>query len=273
MIERIIAMSDEVIDESSAPIINSFQDLTISEAFDPGADKPKYTTFYTLTAEDNLFFGQSPKGKREIPLEEYCALLQRVADDEVYPQVPADLQFTIAPPQSDDSNTFIKRPGLNCYESMKGTNYIPKSVLDETMVMERISTSHHPNIIKYHGCHVNRGRITALVLELLDQTLTQFKSDGKLQSLDQNKLVAGLQSAVDYLHSLGLAHNDINPDNIMIKDGLPVLIDFGSCAPVGERLQSLGTPGWCEDVFFTSQFKHDTYSMGKLCEWLSSDSS
>ncbi|KAI1753680.1 hypothetical protein F4782DRAFT_495323 [Xylaria castorea] len=79
-----------------------------------------------------------------------------------------------------------------------------------------------------------------------------------------------LQLAVDYLHCLGLAHNDINPDNIMVKDGMPVLIDFGRCAPVGQRLQSLGTEGWYEELFFTSQFKHDTYSMGKLREWLAS---
>ncbi|KAI0194767.1 kinase-like domain-containing protein [Xylaria flabelliformis] len=256
-------------DRAGAPLITSFRDLTIIEAFDPGANKPKYTTFYTLTTEDELFFGESTKSKRELSLEEYRALLKRVGDDEIYPQVPAGLQLTIAPADLDDSNAFIKRPGLNCYESMKGTNYVPKSVLEETTVMEQVSKTPHPNIIKYHGCRVNRGRITALVLELLDQTLTQFKSDGKLQSLDKDKFVRALQSAVDYLHSLGLAHNDINPDNIMVKDGMPVLIDFGSCAPVGQRLQSLGTEGWYEELFFTSQFKHDIYAMGKLREWLS----
>ncbi|KAI0454380.1 kinase-like domain-containing protein [Xylaria acuta] len=262
--------STELIGSTDAPIITSFRDLTIIEAFDPEADKPKYTTFYALTPEDELFFGESTKGKRELSLEEYRALLKRVGDDEIYPQVPADLQLTIAPAELDDSNAYIKRPGLNCYESMKGTNYVPKSVLDETTIMEQVSKTPHPNIIKYHGCRVKRGRITAVVLELLDQTLTQFKSDGKLQSLNKDKFVAALQSAVDYLHSMGLAHNDINPDNIMVRDGMPILIDFGSCAPVGQRLQSLGTSGWYEELFFTSQFKHDIYSMGKLNEWLSS---
>ena len=52
-----------------------------------------------------------------------------------------------------------------------------------------------------------------------------------------------LESAVAHLHQLELAHNDINPSNIMVRDGLPVLIDFGSCAPYGGRLQSLGSPG------------------------------
>ncbi|KAI1172336.1 kinase-like domain-containing protein [Nemania sp. FL0916] len=258
-------MADVTVD---TPIITSLQDLTIIEAFDQGASEPKYTTFYYLTPEDELFFGESTKKKREISLEEYGALLKRVGDEEVYPQVPADLELTIAPAEWNDSNAFIKRPGLDCYESMKESEYVPRSVLDETTIMEQLSKTPHPNIIKYYGCRVKRGRITALVLELLDQTLTQFKSDGKLSSLDKEKFMDSLQSAVNHLHSLGLAHNDINPDNIMVKDGMPVLIDFGSCARAGQRLQSLGTHGWYEELFFTSEFKHDTYSMGKLREWL-----
>ncbi|KAI3319724.1 kinase-like domain-containing protein [Xylariaceae sp. AK1471] len=263
--------SANLIDSTDAPIIASLRDLTIIEAFDPEASKPKYTTFYILTREDELFFGESTKGKRELSLEEYRALLKRVSDEEIYPQVPADMQLTIAPADLDDSNAFLKRPGLNCYESMKGTNYVPKSVLDETTIMELVSKTPHPNIIRYYGCHVKRGRITGLVLELLDQTLAQFKSDGRLQSLDNDGFISALQSAVDYLHFLGLAHNDISPDNIMVKDGMPILIDFGSCAPVGQRLQSLGTHGWYEELFFTSQLKHDVYSMGKLSEWLASN--
>ncbi len=30
---------------------------------------------------------------------------------------------------------------------MKGTNYVPKAVLDETLIMEQISKPRHPNII------------------------------------------------------------------------------------------------------------------------------
>lgn len=53
----------------------------------------------------------------------------------------------------------------------------------------------------------------------------------------------------------------------MVRDGMPVLIDFGSCQPFGHRLQSLGTRGWYEELFNTSEKKHDTYSLGKLREW------
>jgi serine/threonine protein kinase len=151
---------------------------------------------------------------------------------------------------------------------MKGTPYIPKAILDETLIMEQISASAHPNIITYHGCRLRRGRITALLFERLPQTLSQYISTPAFQQLDKVAFVNALESAVNYLHSLGLAHNDINPDNIMLRDGVPVLIDFGSCAVVGERLQSLGTEGWYEELFFTSEMEHDVYSLNKLREWL-----
>ncbi|KAK1473094.1 hypothetical protein CCUS01_05701, partial [Colletotrichum cuscutae] len=89
------------------------------------------------------------------------------------------------------------------------------------------------------------------------------------KDLDKEKFLDGLESAVSYVHSLGLAHNDINPDNIMMgKDGMPVLIDFGSCAPYGQNLQSLGTDGWYEEVFFTSEKSHDDYAMKKMRVWI-----
>lgn len=141
--------------------------------------------------------------------------------------------------------------------------------MTETRIMEEISKNPHPSIIKYHGCRVNRGRITALLLEPLEQTLAQLAETPAFKNLDTAALVDAIGSAASYLHDTGLAHNDISPHNIMFrKDGEPALIDFGSCARFGERLQSLGTAGWYEELFFTSEKKHDEYSIRRLREWL-----
>ena len=44
-----------------------------------------------------------------------------------------------------------------------------------------------------------------------------------------SRFMAALRSAVDHLHSVvGVAHNDLNPNNIMVVDKMPVLIDFGT---------------------------------------------
>jgi serine/threonine protein kinase len=150
--------------------------------------------------------------------------------------VPTDISLKIAPADLDDHTAFVKRPGLVSYEEMKGSSFIPSNLLDKTIIMETISKSPHPNIVKYYGCRVQRGRITAILVEKLEWTLTQYVSMPGFQQLDNAQFVAKLQSAVDYLYSSGLAHNDISPDNIMIKDGLPILIDFGSCQPFWKLL-------------------------------------
>lgn len=208
------------------------------------------------------------KNKREISLEEYSAGLEHIPDEELYPEVPKDVNLTIAPFHLDDVSAFIKRPGLNSYETMKGIEFIPKEILNETLTMEEISKVKHPNIVKYHGCRVKRGRITAIVLERIDQTLMEYASTPAFHELDKAKFIEALELAVDTLHSLGFAHNDINPYNIMVKNEMPVLIDFRSCQPFGKRLQSLGTRRWYEKLFFTSEKKHDEYSLGKLREWI-----
>lgn len=179
------------------------------------------------------------------------------------------MTLTITPAELDNVSAYIKRPDLSSHESFKGTNIVPKSVLDETLIMEKISkTPPPPHIIRYHGCRVHRGRITGIVLERLDKTLTQYIGEPEFAQLVKVKFMDALDSAVTYLHGLGLAHNDLNPHNIMVKDGMPGLIDFGSCARFGGRLQSLGSPGWYEELFYTAEARHDTYALNKMREWL-----
>lgn len=186
----------------------------------------------------------------------------------MYPDVPADARFTIAPETLDDSLAYLKRSGLNSYETMKGTNDIPQAVLSEALIMEQISSSPHRNIIHYYGCRMRRGRITAIILEQLEQNLTQYASTLSFQQLDKVKFFEAVKSAVAHLHSLGLAHNDINPHNIMVEDGMPVLFDFGSCQPFGKYLQSVDTEGWYVKEFYTFEKQHGIYSLGKLRERL-----
>ncbi|KAL8388785.1 hypothetical protein RB599_010109 [Gaeumannomyces hyphopodioides] len=90
----------------------------------------------------------------------------------------------------------------------------------------------HPYLVSYHGCRVHRGWITGIVLEKRDSTLHTLAKDRAqdFARLDREAFFGGVQSAVLFLHSLGLAHNGINPSNIMVgKAGEPILIDFGSC--------------------------------------------
>lgn len=48
--------------------------------------------------------------------------------------------------------------------------------------------------------------------------------DPKFHKLDKIKFVGAVESALAHLRSLGLAHKDTNPHNIMIKGGVPVTL-------------------------------------------------
>lgn len=258
--------------EEVAPAIHSLKDLTIYEAWDSSRDAPKYATFYHITPDEEVWFGQTHKNKKNLRIDEFRTLLERVPDEEVYPEVPPDLDLKLTP-EDLYVPVYIKRPGLNCLESMMGTGYAPRVLLNEVLVMEKISKTPHPNIIHYYGCRTRRGRVTCLVLEELEYTLSQYVDEPGFKDLDKDRFADGVESAVRYVNSLGLAHNDLNPDNIMIRKDdegqvRPVLIDFGSCREFGKVLDSLGTPGWYEKPFFHSEKEHDDFGLAKLRTWL-----
>ncbi|KAK3937805.1 Serine/threonine-protein kinase/endoribonuclease IRE2 [Diplogelasinospora grovesii] len=159
------------------------------------------------------------------------------------------------------------------FKDLDDGDFIARLLASEAMIMEELARHpQHPNIVRYRGARVRRGRITGLVLDKYERTLFQHvKRDPSLDEKEKEDLMESLQSAVAHLHSLGLAHNDVNPHNIMIADPDKrlVLIDFGSCLPFGERTLSHGSTGWVEDdMDVWSRKEHDIFALGKIREWL-----
>lgn len=85
--------------------------------------------------------------------------------------------------------------------------------------------------------------------------------------------VSAIKSALDHLHSLELAHNDLSPLNVMFTDkGEPVLLDFDTCHAVGTKLEKGGNVGEWEgipaDVFKESSIECDEKALDYLSVWL-----
>ncbi|KAM7189886.1 Protein kinase-like domain containing protein [Rhypophila sp. PSN 637] len=241
------------------------------------------SVFFHITADDRIYRGVSSTDETEITTQECASLLLRIPDRFLYPPIHKKTNLTLLPVQdqddrfSDSTSFYIKRPRYMAYDERNAAvypNFLTRSMLQEIRILERISQNPHPFIAKYHGCRVRRGRITGIVLDRAEITLADAVGDPRFDTLDLDRFFEGVTSAVMYLHSLGLAHNDLNPSNIMIsKDGGPVLIDFDSCLPVGPPLDKYGVAGWTDmdpedNTPNTSERRHDLYALATLRRWL-----
>lgn len=113
----------------------------------------------------------------------------------------------------------------------------------------------HPQIPQFRELfrfkHQDKG-LLFLVQDYVDgQTYRTLVEARKQQGLRFNEveamqLLLQLLPVLEYIHSLGVIHRDISPDNLILRttDGLPVLIDFGGVKQVAATVASqvLGVP-------------------------------
>jgi serine/threonine protein kinase len=73
------------------------------------------------------------------------------------------------------------------------------------------------------------------------------EESGPIDPAAAAQLCAVLLSAVRTLHLAGLAHLDVKPENVVLREGRPVLIDLGSARALGSAQPAghpVGTLGW-----------------------------
>ena len=250
------------------------------EETDDDTGQHRQTIFAVVDGDDVAYFGSSSLAKKDLSFDVVVSLLEPIPDEDIYPLWAADGNDGNGLTRAGETHTppsalYIKRPMLAQYAVFRKHNVlplIPKALLEEAQTMEFLTQHKHPHIVQYHGCRVRRGRIVGLVLDQHPHTLTAYLKD-RVGPIDKEPFMDALRSAVHHLHALGWAHNDVNPGNILVDAcGLPVLIDFGSAQPVGNKLgTSRGTDGWMDssmDDYHTSETKHDEYAIDKIRSWL-----
>ncbi|OJD11416.1 hypothetical protein AJ78_07811 [Emergomyces pasteurianus Ep9510] len=255
------------------PQITAWEDLTFFHEEVDETGEFQHSTFAVVVDEDDTaWFGKLNLPKHNIAFPQLTSALAPISGSDIFPLY--NLKLT----QAQDSlsqNSYIKRSNLSLYDIFQEynvLNLIPKDLLEEAQAMEKISKHSHPNIINYHGCRVRHGCITGLVLDRHLNTLTDYLKN-KVGFIDKEPFMQALKSAIYHLHSLGWAHNDLNPGNILVdEDSMPVLIDFGSAREIGAKLgTSRGTKGWIDREmkdYHTSDKHHDLFALEKICGWI-----
>lgn len=94
----------------------------------------------------------------------------------------------------------------------------------------------HPSIQRLLSARLE-DPVPHLVFEYIEgPTLASLLDDrGALPPGDVVRLGLQIGSALHYLHQLGMAHLDVKPQNIVIRDGRAVLLDFDLARPFGTR--------------------------------------
>jgi serine/threonine protein kinase len=247
--------------------IRSKRDLTsLCEVEDVETGAFIRATFTYIDKDDRAWFGQTTeKRKYDLTVQDLNRLLQQVPDEKIYP-----LQTTTVPvvPEEIRNQFYIKRPKLLCLDNEAEAKLLPQLLLGEAEVLQFLEQNPHPNIIRFHGCTVNRSRYTGLALDK-HSVILQYRHEDVPHPLDTSACMRGIRAALQHLHSLGLAHNDINPTNIALDvNDNSILLDFGSCRRFGENLLSGGTPGWIDKDYSISAQCHDEFAMEKIEAWL-----
>jgi serine/threonine protein kinase len=263
-----------------APTVTSVNDLhDICEFSEQSTGEFRYT-FFTVIHDEVVYFGRVGLPRDKVTLEQFTAALTPVPDSDIFPKHPtsAGEHFTVADdedlPEGGEEMYYIKRPRFSMYDIFREEDVfsvLPGLILDEARALQKISRRPHPNIVRYHGCRVRRSRITGLVFDRHPHDLEVHVRNG-VGKVDIEPFMGALESAINHLHRLGWAHNDLNPSNVLVaEDGRPVLVDFGSTKRIGCKLTtSRGTPGWMEegDAYHTSEKSHDLFALEKIRAWL-----
>lgn len=130
----------------------------------------------------------------------------------------------------------------------------------------------HPAYPRLVDEHVDEAATPYVVMEYLDgPSLAEVvDEEGALDQADTALLGAAVLPALMVLHHHGLAHVDVKAENVLLPDGRPVLVDFGSAREIGRSQppgRPVGTDGYaapemeaCEPIAASM----DLYGLGTL---------
>lgn len=171
-------------------------------------DRHEYQgTLITAFVEGNAYVGKSPQRMKNLDDFEILRLLEPVPSENVF---PVFLEHFTEAPLFDPRDHYLKAPQFTYEDREPGRTFVADRMQSEVEVLERLCREPHPNVVGYYGCVMRDGRITHVCLQRCACSLVEHQKAGLSESQCE-MLLAQMRDGVEHLHSLGIAHNDINP--------------------------------------------------------------
>ena len=132
-----------------------------------------------------------------------------------------------------------------------GVLYILKKItLDEVELVKKLMGINCENVVKFYGTTAIDGDFYAVEEYINGVTLKAYvEKKGALSDEDVQNVAVSVCNGLSAVHSLGIVHRDINPNNIMLDGyGVVKIIDFGISRTYKPEMradtQILGTQGY-----------------------------
>lgn len=159
---------------------------------------------------------------------------------------------------------------LYAIKVMSKSNLRARGIMSKTAKeIEVLKMIRHPNIVNCVDI-IEENELIYIVLEhCSDGDLLSWILDGKVNSRNMKKIFSQILRGVRYLHSIGISHGDLKPENVLMSDnGIPKLADFGYAHTRrwGDEDEKSGTllyacPELLKDGIFDTQ-KADVWALG-----------
>lgn len=152
-----------------------------------------------------------------------------------------------------------------------GTRYIFRLFYGNSEVYQMLLDISCPNLPRIMEVGEKDGRTALLEEYVQGDTLGELLKGGLLSVAEAKQITRQLCQALWVLHSMGVVHRDVKPDNVIIRGNEAVLIDFDASrvykSEIQEDTQILGTTGFAAPEQYglsQSDGRADIYALGVL---------
>ena len=152
-----------------------------------------------------------------------------------------------------------------------GTRYIFRLFYGNSEVYQMLLDISCPNLPRIMEVGEKDGRTALLEEYVQGDTLGELLNGGPLSVAEAKQITRQLCQALWVLHSMGVVHRDVKPDNVIIRGNEAVLIDFDASrvykSEIQEDTQILGTTGFAAPEQYglsQSDGRTDIYALGVL---------
>ncbi|KAI9462319.1 kinase [Lactarius psammicola] len=124
------------------------------------------------------------------------------------------------------------------FQELAGSPSLYQQIRDELRVMEMLR---HPNVVEYYGIEVHRDKVYIFEEYCQGGSLAALLELGRIE--DEHIIQVYTMQMLEglaYLHSKGIVHRDIKPDNILLDHlGVIKFVDFGAAKILARNHRSM----------------------------------